>query len=208
MVQKEYEKDQEIGNKNNDQFGCCGCAPLKFAHYLIFYLFTITDMYCRIYPILLVTAYSHKRAEGAEKTEGADYSAVWLAWFSVLIIVLTFEAILYKNILMPGYNSWKTVFKQLYFATFTITFFLLSTMGLAYLERNVDFAKLLKWEFTGRMIIGFCFVVIITVHQNAVMEYDEWLFKPTLYGYYFMLIICTASGFALYYLKELKKQRL
>merc|ERR1712176_798984 len=110
MEQMKHEREQN----NQQQSGFCACTPLKFAHYLIFYVFTITDMYCRIYPMLLVAAYSYKRAGVLRDAEdgnlGNDSWSVVLAWFSVTGIVWTYEAILYKNILTPGYNEWTTVF--------------------------------------------------------------------------------------------------
>jgi len=196
MLKEEY---MNRDNREIDREHCCdkGCLndmlSAKSFSYLMFYVFTMTDLYCRIYPMLLVGAYTKKRTQDEDNADTA--STVYLAWFGVLAITLTFEGISYKNILNETYNSWRTVIKYLYFATFTITFFLLSTMGLAYLEKNVDFVKLMKWEFTGRMVLGLFFVLIITVHQTITLEYDEWIFGPTLYGYYMMSILCIASSF-------------
>eukprot|EP01083_Nonionella_stella_P134017 407684_1 len=46
---------------------------------------------------------------------------------------------------------------------------------------NVDFVKLMNYEFTGRHIIGFLLVAFVTMHQAINIDFDEWIFAPTLY---------------------------
>eukprot|EP01084_Bolivina_argentea_P156775 273213_1 len=185
---------QLIQNKEKDYrvagTYCCSNKCLndvvgpKSMHYFVFYVFTITELYCRIYPMLVVEAYILKTS---------TMTNVYLVGLIVIMTILSFETIAYKKILYKEYASWKTVFKQLYFATFTISFFLLSTMGLAYLERNVDFVKLMNYEFTGRHIIGFLLVAFVNMHQAINIDFDEWIFAPTLYVYYTLLLICVAA---------------
>merc|ERR1719334_1301324 len=135
------------------------------------WFFILTDLYCRIYPMLVIAAYT-KQELGSKPLLLPSVMA------GVFLLVFTYEFIAYRFILHEGYNVW-IVIKQLYFATFTISFFLLSALGLAYLEKNVHFKKLMEFEFRWRMAIGLMFVMTVLVHQTVfvgIEHHDEWHF--------------------------------
>ena len=105
-----------------------------------------------------------------------------------------------RTILREEYNRWTTVFKQLYFATFTISFFALSAIGLAYLEKSVNPEQLLTLEYRGRMLIGLLLVLTVLAHQFIDItpeRYDEWEFTHTTWGYFVVLAFSIAAHFPL-----------
>merc|ERR1719242_1438201 len=190
----DQQKSMERQNGKQKVTYCSVCREQSTLYFVVMFFFILTDLYCRIYPILIIPAYSKKYFEDDDTLRTL---CIALSIVGVGLLVAAYELIAYRMILLEGYNEWSTVFKQLYFASFTISFFLLSTMGLAYLEKNVNFERLMKYEYRGRMLIGLLFVLTVLCHQLLTLDYVDWHFVGTTWAYFVVLLCSVAAHFYL-----------
>ncbi len=204
LSQSTFAAEQDLERKMHGVTYCEVCLSQSTLYFLMMYFFILTDLYCRIYPMLVIGAYTKKQTTDDEEQQRLLLGVVGAG---VVALVFAYECIAYKMILLKDYDEWGTVFKQLYFATFTISFFLLSTMGLAYLEKSVNFDRLMQYEYRGRMVIGLLFVMTVIVHQAVYLgptvdRYDEWDFLGTHCAYFVVLLCSVAAHFYLIHIKK------
>ena len=125
--------------------------------YFGIYVFVMTDFYCRIFPLLAFTVLLHKLEEG--------FFVYLLINFAGLIIAL-FELLVYYMMLKKKAKTFKTAIKYFWTGTFTVSYYLLSTMHLTYLPSNVRFVRMYRAHLVRMVIQLFVMLIAIAIQYS------------------------------------------
>ena len=153
--------------------------------YFAMYVFVMTDFYCRTFPLLAYTVLLHKYLSSLTNF---DLLNVFIGVAPAAFIILTFELLMYYMMLKKKDKTFKGALKYFWTGTFTISYYLLSTMHLTYLPSNVRFVRMYRAHFF-RMLLQVIIMSIGIGMQYTLFDDPLGFFNRSVYFFAFNWIL-------------------
>ena len=153
--------------------------------YFGIYVFVMTDFYCRIFPLLAYTVLLHKYFKTLTKFPLLN---VFVGAFPAAVIISLFELLVYYLMLKRKAKTFRNAIKYFWTGTFTISYYLLSTMHLTYLPSNVRFVRMYRAHLV-RMVIQILFMCIAIGMQYELFNKPLGFFNRSVFFFGFNMIL-------------------
>ena len=195
-----------ILTKINDDNACCICCCCFMANdddddktvhaksdfttkdnifYFAMYLFVVGDFYCRIFPCL---AYVVLLRTYLKTLTSSLIFNVFSGTAPMALVIALYELFAYYAMLKGKDQKMRIAIKYFWTGTFTISYYLLSTMHLTYIPCNVDFVKLYRAHWI-RMFIQLLIMFIAIGIQYILFDDALGFFERTVFLFAFNWVL-------------------